>query len=38
MNVLGDDKTGAMSAGEDPTIRDILDANDFSMMGRGKRV
>ena len=38
MNVLGDDKARSMSAGEDPTIRDILDANYFSVMGRSKRV
>ena len=38
MNVLGEDKAGAMSAGEDSAIRDILDANDFSVMGRSKRV
>jgi hypothetical protein len=38
VNVLGKDKARTMAAGEDSAIRNILDTNDFSMMGRSNRV
>jgi hypothetical protein len=33
VNVVGKYEIRAMSAGEDPTIRDILNAENFSMVG-----
>jgi hypothetical protein len=38
VNVIGKDKTGAVPTVKDPTIRDIFDGKNFSMVGLSKRV
>lgn len=38
MNVLGKDKAGAMAASEDSAIGDIVNTQDFCMIGRSNRV
>jgi hypothetical protein len=36
VNVVGKDKTRTISAGEDPTIRNILNTKNFSVVGWSK--
>ena len=36
VRVVGKDKTGVVSAGEDPAIHDILNAENFSMVSWSK--
>ena len=38
MNVLGKDKAGAITAGEDSAIGDIVNTQDSCMIGRSNRV
>jgi hypothetical protein len=38
VSVIGKDKTGAVPTVKDPTIRDILNGKNFSMVGLSKRV
>ena len=38
VSVIGKDKTGPVSTVKDPTIRDILNGKNFSMVGFSKRV
>ena len=38
VTVIGKDKTGAMPTVKDPTIRNILNGKNFSVVGLSKRV